>query len=73
MANLGDNYLDSALAIDFSSVTTCWTKDIYSKVCWRSAREDLSNLSVPANSNSFGTGHDKNISERPSYLESHSK
>lgn len=31
-------------------------------------RENLSNLSVPANSKSFGTGHDKNFSERPSNL-----
>ena len=31
-------------------------------------RKDLSNLSVPANNKSFGAGHDKNLSERPSYL-----
>lgn len=31
-------------------------------------RENLSSLSVPAKSRSFGTGLDKNFSDRPSYL-----
>lgn len=30
--------------------------------------ENLSSLSVPAKSKSFATGHDKNLSDRPSYL-----
>lgn len=37
---------------------------------WHDSVKDgnLSSLSVPANNKSFGTGHDKNFSERPSYL-----
>lgn len=31
--------------------------------------ENLSSLSVPAKSKSFATGHDKNLSDRPSYLQ----
>lgn len=31
--------------------------------------DNLSSLSVPAKSKSFATGHDKNLSERPSYLQ----
>lgn len=32
---------------------------------------NLSSLSVPAKSNIFGTGDDKNFSDRPSYLKHH--
>lgn len=45
-----------------------FTKHMVQIVSKKQDERNLSSRSVPAKSSSFGTGHDKNLSERPSYL-----